>query len=76
MAKTSKEGTTPEEKERQRSGARRRARAIAAMETNDLIVIDVKAENGVVTGEVTFDQGIMKFVGKMLSAFSKDNLDG
>lgn len=76
VAKTSKEGTTPEEKERQRSGARRRARAIAAMETNDLITIDVKAENGVVSGEVTFDQGIMKFVGKMLSAFSKDNLDG
>lgn len=76
VAKTSKEGKTPEEKEKQRSEARRRARAIAAMETNDVITFDFSVEDGEVKGALTFDKGIMRFVGKMLSAFSRENLDG
>ncbi len=77
IAKTATEGATPEEKEKQRSNARTRARAIAAMEAqDDRITLEAKVLDGVVSGNMTFDKGIMRFIGKVLSAFSRENFDG
>lgn len=75
IAATAPEGKTPEEKEAQRSQKRMRDRAIAAFETNDAVTFDVKVAEGVVSGEASFDVGIMKFAGKAISAFSKENLN-
>ncbi len=76
IAKTSDEGKTLEEKEQQRSLKRTRDRAIIAMEgDSDQITLDVRVEKGVVTGTVSLDRGIVRFAGKMLAAFSKENLD-
>ncbi|MBL8817181.1 MAG: hypothetical protein JNL58_14225 [Planctomyces sp.] len=75
IAATAPEGKTPEEKEAKRSRDRMRARAIAAFESSDAVTIDVKVTDGVVEGLATFDVGMMKFAGKAISAFSKENLN-
>jgi len=74
MAKEAPEKATKEEKELQRSRARNRARALAAMKTEDLVILEIKSTDGIVTGELSFDVGAMRFAGKMMSAFAKENM--
>lgn len=76
IAKTDPPGKTPEEQDGQRSRARTRARAIAAMKDGgDGASMTFKVENGEVTGDITLETGVLRWVGKMMSAFSKENLE-
>lgn len=69
-------GKTPEEQEVQREWARRRARAIASFQNGgDRIVLDFHVKNGQVTGDLTLDHGLLRFAGKLMSAFSKANFE-
>lgn len=69
-------GKTPEELEIQREWARRRARAIASMQNGgDRIVLDFHVKNGEVLGDLTMEHGLLRFAGKMMSAFSKANFE-
>jgi hypothetical protein len=53
------------------------ARAVAAFGTGeqDDVKFDVTVNGGTVSGEVFINSGLLRFVGKELSGFSKDNLD-
>lgn len=75
IAKTAVEGKTAEDKKLQRDWARMRSRAISAMESGDLVTLDVRVEEGVVQGEMAFGTGILRFAGKMMAAMSKENLE-
>ncbi|MFN9720694.1 MAG: hypothetical protein ACK58L_18505 [Planctomycetota bacterium] len=76
IAKTDAPGKTPEEQEGQRSRARTRARAIAAMKDGgDQAVMKFKVANGEITGEITLETGVLRWIGKMMSAFSAENFE-
>jgi hypothetical protein len=76
MAKKEKPGKTPEELENQRDWARRRARALAAFSSgSDALVIDMKVIKGEFTGDVVMETGLLRFAGKLMSAFSKTNFE-
>jgi hypothetical protein len=76
IAKTDAPGKTPEEQESQRSRARTRARALAAMKDGgDEAVMTFKVDNGEITGNIHVETGVLRWVGKMMSAFSKENLE-
>ncbi len=76
IAKKDPPGKTPEELELQREWARRRARAIASCQNgNDVIVLDFKVVDGEVSGELTMETGLLRFAGKLMSAFSKANFE-
>jgi len=76
IAKKDPPGKTTEEQELQREWARRRARAIASFQTGgDGATLDFQVKNGEVTGELTLESGILRFGGKLMSAFSKANLE-
>ena len=75
-AKKDPPGATTEELESQRERARRRARAIASFQDGgDGVLLDFKVINGVVTGELSLEPGILRFGGKLMSAFSKANFE-
>jgi hypothetical protein len=75
-AKKDPPGKTPEEQEIQREWARRRARAIASFQDGgDRIVLDFHSKNGQVTGELLLEHGLLRFAGKLMSAFSKANFE-
>ena len=75
-AKKDPPGKTPEEQEIQREWARRRARAIASFQNGgDRIVLDFHVKNGEVTGDLTLEHGLLRFAGKLMSAFSKANFE-
>ena len=75
-AKKDPPGKTPEEQEIQREWARRRARAIASFQNGgDRIVLDFHSKNGQVTGELLLEHGLLRFAGKLMSAFSKANFE-
>jgi hypothetical protein len=74
IAKALPEETTKEKKEIQRARARTRARAIAALQSDDLAVIDIRSKDGIFTGALSFETGIMRFAGKAIAAFAKENL--
>jgi hypothetical protein len=74
MAKKDPPGKTPEAQEKQRSDARVRARAIAAMtEGDDLLSVNFDYAEKELTGVVTADTGLIRFFAKMMAAFSKEN---
>jgi len=76
IAKKDPPGKTPEELESQRKWARRRARAIASFQTGgDGAVLDFLVKNGEVTGELSLQSGVLRFGGKLMSAFSKANFE-
>ena len=76
IAKTDPPGKTTEEQEGQRSRARTRARAIAAMKDGgDGAVMTFKVANGSVDGTITLETGVLRWVGKMMSAFSSENFE-
>lgn len=75
-AKKDAPGKTPEEQEIQREWARRRARAIASFQNGgDRVVLDFFVEKGEITGDLTFEHGLLRFAGKLMSAFSKANFE-
>jgi hypothetical protein len=63
-----------EDKEAWRDAKRQRTRAIAALQTDDLLTVEVTSEDDVVSGMATIGLGSMRFVGKMIAAFTKENL--
>jgi hypothetical protein len=76
IAKTAPPGKTPEALELQREWARRRSRAIASFANGgDKLVLDFKVKAGEVTGELSLETGILRFGGKLMSAFSKANFE-
>lgn len=75
-AKKDPPGATTEELESQREQARRRARAIASFQDGgDGVLLDFKVINGEVKGELSLEPGILRFGGKLMSAFSKANFE-
>lgn len=66
--------TTDEEK-LARERARVRERAIAAFATDDDVSLEITTEGGMWVGEFTGNTGLLRFVGKMMSAFSKENFE-
>ena len=75
-AKKDPPGKTPEEQEVQREWARRRARAIASFQNGgDRMVLDFYVDKGQVTGDLTLEHGLLRFAGKLMSAFSKANFE-
>jgi hypothetical protein len=71
--------TPPKEREALsawKAAERSRARGLEAFEKgNDSIVVDVKAEAGHLLTSVRLDTGILRFIGKEMAAFSKENLE-
>lgn len=75
-AKKELPGKTTEELEIQREWARRRARAIAAFSSGgDSMTVDLKVVNDEFTGRIVMETGLLRFAGKMMSAFSKANFE-
>ncbi len=76
MAKKEKTGTlTADEEKLRREQARVRERAIAAMATEDDFSLVITTEGGMWVGEFTSNTGLLRFAGKMMSAFSKENFE-
>jgi hypothetical protein len=76
LAKKEKTGTlTADEEKIRREQARVRERAIAAMATEDDFSLVITTEGGMWIGEFTSNTGLLRFVGKMMSAFSKENFE-
>ncbi|MCP4171507.1 MAG: hypothetical protein GY758_12120 [Fuerstiella sp.] len=71
------EPTTADDKRVRRDRQRDLARAIEALATDnqDDVKFDVTVDEGTVSGEVFVNTGLLRFVGKQLSAFSKENFD-
>ena len=66
---------TPDEEKLSRQQARVRERAIAALATDDEISFVITTEGNMWVGDFTGNTGLLRFVGKLMSAFSKDNLE-
>ena len=76
VAKKEKTGTlTADEEKLRREQARVRERAIAAMATEDDFSLVITTEGSTWVGEFTSNTGLLRFVGKMMSAFSKENFE-
>lgn len=76
VAKKESPGKTPEELESQREWARRRARAIASFSSGgDGMMVDFKVVGDEFTGQLVMETGLLRFAGKMMSAFSKTNFE-
>jgi len=59
-----------------KAAERSRARGLEAFEKgSDSIVVDVKAEAGHLLTSISLDTGILRFIGKEMAAFSKENLE-
>jgi len=75
---TKKEKTevrTAEEEKLSRERARVRERAIAALVKDDDVSLTITTEGSTWVGEFTSNTGLLHFVGKMMSAFSKENFE-
>ncbi len=76
IAKNEKTGNlTPEEEKTRRENARRRERALAALVTEDDFSFVVTGQNEMWVGEFNSNTGLLRFAGKMMSAFSKENFE-
>ncbi len=59
-----------------RSAERQRARAVEAFEKGgDTLVLDAQVKDSHVLTSLTVDTGILRFVGKQMAAFSRENLE-
>jgi len=71
--------TPPKEREALsawKAAERSRTRGLEAFEKgSDSIVVDVKAEAGHLLTSISLDTGILRFIGKEMAAFSKENLE-
>ena len=75
IAKSEPEATLPTDKESQREKARQRSRAISSFADSDSVSLDFTVQNGEVIGELKMETGLLRFVGKMMAAYSKANLE-
>lgn len=76
IAKKDPPGKTPLELESQREWARRRARAIASFQNGgDGMLLSFKVKDGEVSGVLSLETGVLRFGGKLMSAFSKANFE-
>ena len=66
---------TAEEQKLRREQARIRERALAALVTEDDFSLVITTEESTWVGEFTSNTGLLRFVGKMMSAFSKENFE-
>jgi len=71
------EPTDVDDRRVRRDRKRDLARAVEAFGTGeqDDVKFDVTVDEGTVSGEIFVNTGLLRFVGKQLSGFSKDNLD-
>ncbi|MEJ7596187.1 MAG: hypothetical protein WKF77_32165 [Planctomycetaceae bacterium] len=76
MAKKEKTGVqTADEEKLSREHARVRERAIAALVTDDDFSFVITTKGGMWIGDFTGNTGLLRFAGKMMSAFSKENFE-
>jgi len=76
VAKDEKPGKlTADEEKLRRERARVRERALSALATDDEFSLVVTSKAGAWIGEFTSNTGLLRFVGKMMSAFSKENFE-
>ena len=66
---------TADEEKLRRERARVRERAMSAFASQDDFIFVVTIEDGRWVGEFTSNTGLIRFVGKMMSAFSKENFE-
>ena len=66
---------TADEEKLRRERARVRERALSALEKDDDFSLVVTSEAGTWVGDFTSNTGLLRFVGKMMSAFSKENFE-
>ncbi|MCP4784094.1 MAG: hypothetical protein GY903_24405 [Fuerstiella sp.] len=71
------EPTAVDDKRIRRDQRRDLARAVEALGTGeqDDLKFDVTVDDGTVSGEIFVNTGLLRFVGKQLSAFSKENFE-
>ena len=75
-AKDEKPGVlTADEEKLRRERARVRERALSALVTEDDFSLVISTEGGAWIGEFTSNTGLLRFVGKMMAAFSKENFE-
>jgi len=71
--------TAPKEREALnlwRAAERQRARAVEAFEKGgDTMTLDAQVKDGHVLTTLTLNSGILRFIGKQMAAFSKENLE-
>ena len=76
VAKDEKPGVlTADEEKLRREKTRIRERALAALVTEDDFSFVISTEGSTWVGEFTSNTGLLRFVGKMMSAFSKENFE-
>ena len=76
VAKDEKPGVlTADDEKLRREQARIRERALAALVTEDDFSLVISTEGSTWVGEFTSNTGLLRFVGKMMSAFSKENFE-
>lgn len=76
IAKNEKTGKlTPDEEKIRRENARRRERALSALVMEDDFSLEILGQDGAWVGEFNSNTGLLRFAGKMMSAFSKDNFE-
>lgn len=75
VAKEKPEPTAVEDKQPWRDRIRRLGQAVESYRDKDDLHIDMKAENGKLSGEIQFNTGTLRFVGKLISTFSKENFE-
>ena len=66
---------TADEEKLRRERARVRERALAALATDDDFSLIITSEAGAWVGEFTSNTGLLRFIGKMMAAFSKENFE-
>ncbi len=66
---------TADEEKLRRERARVRERALAALAKDDDFSLVVSGEAGTWVGEFTSNTGLLRFAGKMMAAFSKENFE-
>ncbi|HIE97799.1 MAG TPA: hypothetical protein EYG03_06950 [Planctomycetes bacterium] len=71
------EPTSVDDKRIRRDHRRDLARAVEALGTGeqDDVKFDVTVDDGMVSGEIFVNTGLLRFVGRQLSAFSKENFE-
>ncbi len=75
-AKAEKTGVlTADEEKLRREHARIRQRALASLVTEDDFSLVISTEGSMWVGEFTSNTGLLRFVGKMMTAFSKENFE-
>jgi hypothetical protein len=66
---------TADEEKLRREHARVRERALAAFATDDDFSLIISSDAGTWVGEFNSNTGLLRFAGKMMSAFSKENFE-